>query len=207
MRASQVPFTIFMNQSGEIKKWLTQITIPEKEQEDLLAFSKVKSILKNEFFISEGQIPKKFGILVSGLFRYYYINKKGDEFTKGLVLPGNVLVSYTAMVNTQPSLFYIQALENSSVLEINYDRWLMLQSTNPYWDKFLISVLQRGYFAKEKRERELLLLDAEARYTIFLKEFPDLDKRIKGQIIASYLGIQPESLSRIRKSKTPSSPN
>lgn len=188
-----------MVEPSEIKSLLSQINIPEKEQEDLLSISKIRQIKKDEFFISEGQVPKKFGIVINGLFRYYYISDKGDEFTKGLILKGNVLAAYSAMLHQQKSLFYIQALEDAVVLEIDYNLWLELQMQNSFWDKLLITLLQKGYCIKEKRERELLLLDAEARYKIFLEEFPTLEKRIKLQIIASYLGIKPESLSRIRK--------
>lgn len=182
----------------EIQKVLTTYHIPEKEQIDLLHISKIKTIDKDEFFISEGQIPQKFGIIIQGLFRYFYINDKGNEFTKGLIVSGNVLTSYSAMFQQKSSLFYVQALEDSIILEINYKQWLELQKQNLFWDKFLIAALQKGYILKEKRERELLLLDAETRYKIFLDQFPNSNK-IKLQIIASYLGIKPESLSRIRK--------
>ena len=60
-------------------------------------------------------------------------------------------------------------------------------------------MIEKGFTTKEKRERELLLLDAESRYRIFLEEFPNLEKRVKQHMIASYLGITPERLSRIRK--------
>ena len=173
--------------------------LPEQEQDALLAISKKKNLTLGGFFIAEGQVPEKFALVLSGLFRYYYISDKGVEFTKGFILPGQVMAAYTAMQHRSPSLFSIQALEPAVVLEVNYSRWLDLQRHNSFWDKFLIAALEKGYYTKEKRERELLLLDAETRYRIFLDEFPGLDKRVKLQVIASYLGIKPESLSRIRK--------
>ena len=172
---------------------------PEKESADLLRISNIKLVKKDEYFISEGQIPRKFAIVLSGSFRYYYVNEKGDEFTKGFILKNAILSAYSAMVQRSPSLFNIQALEHAQILEVNYQNWLQLRSSNSFWDRFLIRALEKGYFAKEKRERELLLLDAASRYKIFLSEFPGLDKKVKLHIIASYIGIQPESLSRIRK--------
>jgi hypothetical protein len=71
-----------------------------------------------------------------------------------------------------------------------------------FWVKFLLKFIEKGYIIKEKRERDLLLLDAETRYNDFLCEFPGIDQRIKQGIIASYLGIKPETLSRIRKKIT-----
>lgn len=169
---------------------------------DLLSISLQTTLQKGEFFIREGQVPRKFALVQSGLFRYYYQNDKGIEFTKSFIPADNVLASYTAMLHQTPSLFFIQALEPSTLLEVNYASWLKLQETDKFWDKFLIKALEKGYATKEKRERDLLLLDAEERYRNFKHEFPGLDKRVQLQHIASYLGIQPESLSRIRKKQS-----
>ena len=184
---------------NDIKSIMIDMQIADNEINELLSISKIKDIKENEYFISEGHIPKKFAIVLKGLFRYFYINDKGDEFTKGLIPSKNILVSYTSMSNQIPSLYTIEALEDSIILEINYKNWIELQKRNSNWDKFLIKTLEKGYFSKEKRERDLLLLDAETRYRNFTNEFPNLCKKVKLQIIASYIGVKPESLSRIRK--------
>ncbi|KYP16372.1 Crp/Fnr family transcriptional regulator [Flavihumibacter sp. CACIAM 22H1] len=173
-----------------------------QQNTELLAISQQTVYLKGEFFLREGQIPRKFGFVQSGLFRYYYQNDKGIEFTKAFIPATSILASYTAMLGQTGSQFFVQALETSTVLEVNYLSWLKLQEKDPAWDKFLIKALEKGYASKEKRERDLLLLDAETRYRNFRLEFPGLDKRVQLQHIASYLGIQPESLSRIRKKRS-----
>ncbi len=93
---------------------------------------------------------------------------------------------------------YIEALENSTVYELEYLEWLTLRKENSCWDLFLITLLEGAFATKEKRERELLLLDAEERYNIFKNEFPGLESRIRQHLIASYLGISPVSLSRLK---------
>jgi len=183
----------------DVNEQLSRMNIPEKEIVDLLRISKVRTIESGALYISEGQTPQRFAIVLTGLFRYYYIDDKGNDFTKSFIRDNSVLISYSAMVNKTPAYFYIEALEDGIILDINYRNMLGLQEDNRFWDKFLISSLEKGYYAKEKRERELLLLDAETRYKIFVTEFPDLVKKVKLQMIASYLGIKPESLSRIRK--------
>lgn len=182
-----------------IQGLLSKINMPEQEIEDLLNIARESTMSTGDNFIIEGDVPSKFAIVLNGLFRYYYLNSDGDEFTKGFIIEGQVMSSYSAMLYQKPSLFYIEALEKSQILEIDYKKWQELRSENSFWDKFLIQALEKGYCTKEKRERELLLLDAEQRYKIFLEEFPGFDKRVKLQVIASYLGIKPESLSRIRK--------
>ena len=103
------------------------------------------------------------------------------------------------MIHNSASYFSVEVLEEAEILEIDYLRWLEMKEKNSFWSVFLLQILEKAFCVKEKRERELLLLDAEKRYEIFVAEFPDLENRVSQQIIASYLCIQPESLSRIRR--------
>lgn len=173
--------------------------LPPEQAEELFSIAKIRYVNAKEYFISEGEIPKKMAFVGSGLFRYVYINKKGQEITKSIIPEFNFISSYSAMIMQTPSYFYIEALEDSEILEIPYQKWLKLKERNLYWNSFLVLQLEKAFTIKEKRERELLMLDAETRYNNFLKEFPNLQNRVKQHIVASYLGIHPESLSRIRK--------
>ncbi len=175
------------------------LNIPDAYKSELTRISKPTRLQKGDCLIRAGQVPKKIAFVVRGLFRYLYIDSGGNEFTKGLIAENEFLSAYSAMIAQTPSWFYIEALEDAEILEIAYADWLILQKTDRFWDRFLIAMLEKGFTTKEKRERELLLLGAEARYRIFCSEFPELEKRVSLQITASYLGIQPESLSRIRK--------
>ena len=173
--------------------------LPDKRIDEFLSIGKEKSIATADFFIKAGETPTKIAYVFKGLFRYVYINDKGDEFTKAILTENNFINSYTAMVLSRPSYFSIEALENSQLLEISWSDFRQLHDNDIFWVKFLMKFLEKGYITKEKRERDLLLLDAETRYKNFLAEFPGMDQRIKQGIIASYLGIQPATLSRIRR--------
>ncbi len=181
-----------------MRKVLQKI-IPEEKIEDLISICQIGTIQANEYFLREGEVPQKFAFVLSGLFRYVYINEKGYEFTKGIITEHNFISSYSAMISNSPSYFFIEALENSEILKIPYEKWLLLLKTDIFWVKLLLGFVEKGFIIKEKRERDLLLLNAETRYLNFMKEYPGMDKRVSQTIIASYLGIQPESLSRIRK--------
>jgi CRP-like cAMP-binding protein len=174
-------------------------TLTENEIAELIARSKKTSISSSETFIEEGQIPKKFGFLIRGLVRYFYTDSQGREFTKMFFGANSFVSSYTAMINKTPSFFSIQALTQVEILEIDFEHWLKIKQSNDMWNLFLITLLEKGYAIKEKRERELLILDAESRYKIFREEFQDVENQIKQHLIASYIGITPIALSRIRK--------
>ncbi|MDI6401768.1 Crp/Fnr family transcriptional regulator [Balneolaceae bacterium ANBcel3] len=173
--------------------------IPAEEAARLYEIGKKKSVKKGELFIRSGEVPGKFAFVHSGLFRYLYTNEEGKQFTKGFMPQFLFLSSYSAMIQNTPSWFCIEALEDSLIIEFDYHSWMELKASSFHWDRFLIAMLERGYTIKETRERELLLLDAESRYKIFLDRYPGLEQRVKQHMIASYLGVTPESLSRIRK--------
>lgn len=193
-----------MEKAVEIQKKLAAIlgrfaNVPEQEAGKLFRQGKVKNLPEHAFFIRDGAVPKTFGFVYSGLFRYVYTNREGKQYTKAFMPEQSFLSSYSAMIQQTPSFYAIEALEPSVVVEFDYQNWLKLKESNPCWDRFLIKMLEKGYTQKEKRERELLLLDSENRYLNFLEEYPTLEKRVKQHMIASFLGITPESLSRIRK--------
>ncbi|MEQ6166325.1 Crp/Fnr family transcriptional regulator [Ekhidna sp. MALMAid0563] len=184
----------------EITRSIRQLVdLTESEISEFTEVAKIKAYEVNSNFIKAGQIPKKLGFVLSGLFRYVYLSEDGKEFTKVFMPERSFISSYSAMISRTPSYFFIEAIENSEVLEIPFYSWQSLLKTNPKWNGLLIKLLEKGYTTKEKREREFLLLDAENRYRIFLDEYKDLEGRVKQHMIASYLGITPIALSRIRK--------
>jgi len=173
--------------------------LSEERFEELLLIGKIKSIAAHSCFINAGEIPNKIAFVKSGLFRYVYIDSKGDEFTKAIMPENNFISSYSAMVLNKPSYFSVEALESSQLIVINWSDFEQLKEKDVFWLRFLLNLVEKGYITKEKRERDLLLLDAETRYKNFLSEFPNMIQRVKQSIIASYLGIKPETLSRVRK--------
>lgn len=173
--------------------------LPPEEEEKLIDKLQLKVLHKNDCFIKEGQVPKRMAFINKGLFRYYYIDEKGAEFTKGFFAAGSFLSSYTAMLQQSASKFAIEALKASELLVFEYTDWKILLEQHICWNKLLIAILEKAFAKKEKRERDFVLLDAEARYIDFLEENPGVEHTIKQHMIASYLGITPVALSRIRK--------
>src|SRR5690606_8149667 len=142
--------------------------------------------------------PAKVAFVCKGLFRYLYSDAIGHEFTKGFFPEGDFLVSYSAMIAQTPSWFAIETLEDSVIDAFDYASWQRLYDGHPCWSSLLIAMLQKRYMKKERREQELLTLNAAERYQSFLTEYPMLESRVRQHIVASYLGITPVALSRIR---------
>lgn len=175
------------------------IDLPSDQEAEVLKLCSIRQLTKGELYIRAGDIPDKIAFNLRGLFRYYYIDSKGNDYTKGFFPEGAPISSYSAMIQKRESYFFIEAMEDSVIAVLSYTNWKRLLNTHICWKEFLISFLERGYCVKESREREFLVLDAEERYRIFQQTFPNIEHRVKQHFIASYLGITPVALSRIRK--------
>jgi CRP-like cAMP-binding protein len=173
--------------------------IPEHELNKICELFYPCKLQKGEFFIQCGFLSDTVGFIVSGLLRYYYIDKNGIEYTKAFAAENDFAVSYASMLLKQPSPFSIQALENTLLLCIKYTDLEKIMNSSLCWCILARKVIEKVYIQKQKREKELLLDDAQTRYINFIKQHPSFHKRIKQHYIASYLGISPVSLSRIRK--------
>ncbi len=179
------------------------VALPSGEEEKLRKHLRYISIPKGSYYLSAGQVPRRFGFIRQGLCRYLYIDHKGTEYTKNFVPEGHFVNSYSAMKAGAPSHMYIEALEDCMIEDISYTDWEAIRSGHPCWNQLLVIMLEKAFAVKEKRERELLLLEAGERYREFLREFPGLIHRVRQHQIASYLGISPVSLSRIRHQSDP----
>lgn len=187
------------SESGFIKLIKTITDLPLEQENKFKALLSVQYVKQGEHFVRAGRVSRTIGFVKKGLFRYFYTTEDGVEFTKGLFDVNSVLSAYDAILENSPAHYTIEALEDSIIETVDYDKFHQLFSEAPCWNEFLVTLLQKGYLAKVRREREFLLMDAEQRYHSFLERYPGLEKRIKQHVIASYIGITPESLSRIRK--------
>lgn len=170
-----------------------------KESSDVFSIFSHEKIRKHNHFLVADEIPQKIGIVIKGVFRYYYLSENGIEYTKHFSDESQFIVSYSAALQNKHSNYYIQALENSEILSAPFKGFIDKIESLPYGQIILRRVAEWMLSVKIEREGDLLLLDATERYKKFIKSSPHLINRINQYYIASYLGITPESLSRIRK--------
>lgn len=145
-----------------------------------------------------GQPSHEAGIIVSGLMRLYYTDTEGREATKAFRGPGEMVAAYVELLEKRPSRITIEALEDTELLVVRYERVTALYNDHPSWQQLGRAVAEDHYRQRERREQELLLNSATERWQDFNKERPDLAQRLPQKLIASYLGITPVALSRIR---------
>jgi CRP-like cAMP-binding protein len=191
------------------EKWLKQaftalhefapVPVPEDEWQKSIKNLRALSINKNEYFIKAGDIPDKLAFILKGMFRVFYLSESGDENTLVFRDEGRPLSAYSAFLEKTGSKHYFQALEDGILLYIPFKDWTELLSGHPYWRAIYARYLQILFIEKENRETEFLCNDAGTRYLTFVNKYPQIAKRVPHYHIASYLGITPEALSRMRK--------
>jgi CRP-like cAMP-binding protein len=177
--------------------------LPRDGIEKLHRITRIEGLKRGEFFLRAGDVPTKVGFMTEGWLRYFHTDAEGRDYIRYFCSGENFVSSQSALIEGQASEFSIQAIEDSVLAVFEYADWLALMESDPAWGLIHKAVLDRALVAAERRERSLILDDAKTRYLAFLDEYPDIELHVKQYDIASYLGISPVSLSRIRSGKKP----
>ncbi|MCH7408834.1 Crp/Fnr family transcriptional regulator [Belliella sp. DSM 111904] len=186
--------------SFSLKSYLSSnIDIDEMEISAIVEKCTTKKIRKDQFLIRSGEYCKHTFFVESGLLRQYSIDKKGKEHILNFAPENWFVTDRESSFFNQPSVYYIQALEDSEVVSIDEDFIHLLSEKFPAFTDFNNRLLHNHIRNLQNRIDLLLGANAEERYLQFVKMYPDIMLRVPQAMVASYLGITPESLSRVRK--------
>jgi CRP-like cAMP-binding protein len=161
----------------------------------------VRTVLRQSHFSKVGDQTRMVGFVLQGGFTVAYITRRGDEIIRNFCIEKMPIGSFATILTQQPCHVNITAFEDSLVAQIDYDQLLKLFKAHHAWERFGRRVAELHYISRENREYQLLAFSAEERYQSFLADYPGLSSRVTQSDIASYIGITPESLSRIRAKK------
>ncbi len=173
--------------------------IPEDEWIKTIPSLKLLRLKKNEYLIRTDEKPDKLGYILKGIFRVFYTTETGDERTLVFRNENHFIAAYSAFLENTESWYSIQAVEESLVIYLTLGEYNKLMAGHPCWRALSKKYTEDLFIEKEIRERQFLSEDAATRYLNFRKRYPGYEERIPQYYIASYLGITPEALSRIRK--------
>ncbi len=186
----------------KLKEYLNKIIrFSEEEMELFISLFSEKHLKKNEYLAKEGEYSTKLFFLNKGVIRAFYRNNEGNEYSKTFFTNSNFVAAYSSLVTGQKSLINIQCLTDCNLLVANFKHLTKLYDQSQNFERLARKLAETKFAIKEKREIELVTLDASERYEIFRKEHPSLENLIPQYHIASYLGITPTQLSRIRAKK------
>jgi len=158
-----------------------------------------KQLKKGEFLIREGEIVRHGAFVCRGFLRSYFVDNKGKEHVVQFAPENWWISARPGVVQDAPSSVFIDAIEDSDILLVDHAAHISLMQRVPlYASSFLTGIQKRGE-AKEKRIVHSLAATAEERYNEFIKTYPSIAQRVPQHMLASYLGVTPETVSRIRR--------
>jgi CRP-like cAMP-binding protein len=178
---------------------LTRVVLTEEELGRMTTFFTPKKLRKKHFLLQEGDVCRYIAFVVKGCLRSYSVDEKGEEHVIQFAIGDWWIGDLQSYLSGEPSLYNIDALEETEVLLLDKSARDNMLTALPKLERFFRLLMERSYVATQQRLACTLSVSAEERYLAFLKTFPALAQHVPQNQIASYLGIAPESLSRIRK--------
>lgn len=161
------------------------------------AFSEFQ-LNKGEFFLEAGQINNKLGFVQQGLIRYL-VYKNDEESTLEFSKEGEFVAEYQSLVQNSKSIQSIQAIEDTTMLIMSSDDLKYLYANFKNGDKIGRLVIEHRFNVLVNQLMSIYMHNADQRYLHFMNTYPDIVQRVPQYFIASYVGVKPQSLSRIRK--------
>lgn len=180
------------------KKW---VDISESDETIILSAFEQISVRKKKELLAPNETCHYIYFITKGCLRSYFVDDKGTEHIYQLRMDNSWISDLESFFSQRPSKYYIEALEDSKLLRISNERLEQLYREVPKLERYFRILFQKAYINALERLNATMWESALERYNDMLKEHPDMFQRVPLVYIASYLGITPESLSRIRKKK------
>lgn len=174
------------------------ITLTPEEEQYFNSLLKVKRVRKKQYLLQEGDICRYDYFVNKGCLRTYTIDEKGQEHILQFAIEDWWIGDMYSFLTQTPARYNIDALEDSELLCLERNALEELYVKVPKFERFFRHLLQNAFIAMQERINISLTKTADERYCTFIENYPLMEKRLPLKQIASYLGITPESLSRIR---------
>lgn len=182
-----------------LKQYLsTKITLSQAHENLIDSCFIKKTTTRNEILVQKGAVARHLYFVIKGCLRIYLINEEGIESTRFLIFEGQMGTSFPSFVLREPSAAAIQSPEPSELLLLRYEDREMLIKTIPGWESLERIELEKAYINAIRRIEGLITASSRERYLSLMKDHPEMIKRLPSRMIADYLGITPETLSRLK---------
>lgn len=176
-----------------------RVALSDREYETIHSFFTPRRLRKRQFLLQEGEVCRQLAFVLDGCLRAYTVDAKGEEHILQFAIEDWWISDLESYLGGTPSRQTIDALQDSEILLLDVRARDALMAAVPAMERFFRLLLEANYVATRRRIAETLSVSAEDRYLSFLTTYPSLAEQLPLGQIASYLGITPQSLSRIRK--------
>lgn len=192
----QVTLEQYKNILGNIGKY---VTLSQEETEKLVSIIRINKIRKRELIDRPGQVCNYRNYIEKGAFRSYYIDNDGKEHTVQIAVEDWFVSDFYSYITQTPATLFVEALEDSMILQMTYDDIEGLCKETHALSEYFRITTERAFAFSRKRALSNLSLTAEERFLELEQRYPNIVNRVPQKVIASYLGMTPEFMSKVRK--------
>ena len=176
-----------------------KISFTAEEQAIISSYLTTKKLRKKQYLLQEGDVCKTIAFVQKGALRAYSVNEKGVENVLQFALEGWIISDLYSFMTGEPATYYIDAIEDCELLLITQAAQEEVFAKVPKYETYSRMQITGAYLAMQKRITSLLSLSLNERYLNFINIYPNIVQRVPQHMVASYLGLTPETVSRIRK--------
>lgn len=176
-----------------------KVLLTEEDQELIKNYLTVKKLRKKQYLLQEGDLCKVVAFVEKGALRLYRVNDDGTENIVQFALDGWFVTDLYSFFTNEPSTYNIDAIEDSELVLISQTASNELRSLSAKYQEFIFQATSEAYIQLERRITSTISFGLEERYKDLITIYPDIIQRVPQYMIASYMGLTPETLSRVRK--------
>lgn len=174
------------------------IPLNKSERDAVIEFFKPRLYRKRQYVLQENDVCNQFNFIVSGCLRMYKVDEKGNIHIIQFASENWWMIDIGSFHGRKPSVLNIDAFEDTTVLQISYENLISLYVNYPKFDKIFRVLIENSFVTLQNRLLQNISSTAEERYLSFLETYPQLSNRLPQTQIASFLGITPEFLSKLK---------
>jgi CRP-like cAMP-binding protein len=179
---------------------LEHVSLTDEEWELCRNSFRPKRMLKRQFLLQEGDVCRELAFVEKGALYSYSVDSKGNQHVIRFAFEGWWMANLESFYTSNPTRLNIEVLENSELLILDKTNHENLLKELPAYERYHRIILQNAYVALQQRVENALGQTAEEKYTRLIESSPEFLNRVPLNLIASYLGVSPETLSRVRAS-------
>lgn len=191
-----------MTNQDRLKEYIEKfVMLTDEEKNQFCSYFREVTIKKRQFIVQPNFTAKQRNFIVKGAFRSYVVSDKGEEHTIQLAIENWWISDFNSYIYQQPATMFIVALEESTLLQIDFDKEQELKKSSHKFETFFRIMAEKGLAFEHRRITTNLTQTAQERYENFVSNFSHIAQRVPQYALASYLGMTTEFLSKIRNKR------
>ena len=180
---------------------VARVALSPEEIQEFVSYFKLTKIKKRQFIIQPDFVAKYRNYVLEGAFRAYVVADEGEEHTIQFAVEDWWISDYTSYIYQVPASMFVIAIEDSVILQIDFESEQKLKASNPKFETFFRIMAERSFAGMQKRVISNLTKTAEERFTEFEEKYPKIANRVPQYTLASFLGMTTQYLSKLRNAR------